>query len=72
MAADRQILFLQVQVGTTLNRASPLDVHHKQVEIDHLLQPIQGNIQAKVDALENMMDAEIKKTKHYVELLRRC
>jgi hypothetical protein len=53
--AEQKIASLRTDFDK-LHRASAIDSHHKQVEIDHL-KTIQGDIQAKVDALENMMDA---------------
>ena len=52
-AGDRQIAMLKAELD---KRASAPDIHHKQVEIDHL-KAIQSDFQAKVDALESMMDA---------------
>lgn len=53
--AEQKIASLRTEFDK-LHRASAIDSHHKQVEIDHL-KTIQGDIQAKVDALENMMNA---------------
>ena len=53
--AEQKIASLRTDFDK-LHRASAIDSHNKQVEIDHL-KTIQGDIQAKVDALENMMDA---------------
>ena len=53
--ADRHISKLEATIDK-LNRASSLDLHHKQVEIDNL-KSIQADIQAKAEALENMMNA---------------
>ncbi len=53
--AERQVSLLKSQVDK-LNSASARDAHQKQVEIDHL-KTIQDDIQAKMNALENMMNA---------------